>query len=211
MNSTSLEAQQHPFATLRGLARRRDAVEHCDMCAAALAPEHQHLVEPAARKLVCACDACAILFPQGAGTKYKRVARRVRWLRDFRMTDGQWDGLLIPIGMAFFLKSTIENRVLAFYPSPAGPTESLLSLEAWNDIVQDNPALNNMEPDVEALLVNRINHAEEYFVAPIDKCYELVGLIRAHWRGLSGGTEVWREIRRFFDELKRRDPEAANA
>lgn len=182
------------------------------MCGASLAPEHQHLVEPAARKLVCACDPCAILFPQGAGTKYKRVPRRGRWLRDFRMTDGQWDGLLIPIGMAFFLKSSVENRVLAFYPSPAGPTESLLSLEAWNDIVQDNPVLNNMEPDVEALLVNRLNHAQEYFLAPIDKCYELVGLIRAHWRGLSGGTEVWREIRRFFDELKRRDtPEAANA
>ena len=211
MNPTSSRAQD-PFTTLRGIARRRDAVEHCDMCGSALTPEHQHLVEPAARKLVCACDACSILFPGGAGTKYKRVPRRVRWLNDFAITDGQWDSLMIPIGMAFFLKSSIENRVLAFYPSPAGPTESLLSLETWNDIVQDNPVLNDMELDVEAFLVNRLDGPPQYFVAPIDKCYELVGLIRARWRGLSGGTEVWQEIRGFSDGLKQRDRRgAANA
>ena len=56
-----------------------------------------------------------------------------------------------------------------------------------------------MEADVEALLVNRIGHvrgfaAPEYYVLPIDECYKLVGLIRANWRGLSGGTEVWQEI-----------------
>jgi hypothetical protein len=66
-----------------------------------------------------------------------------------------------------------------------------------------------MEADVEALLVNRIGHvrgfaAAEYYVLPIDECYKLVGLIRANWRGLSGGTEVWREIGQFFDGLKRR-------
>jgi len=31
-----------------------------------------------------------------------------------------------------------------------------------------------------------------------------VGLIRTHWRGLSGGTEVWREIGSFFAALKKR-------
>jgi hypothetical protein len=30
----------------------------------------------------------------------------------------------------------------------------------------------------------------------------LVGLIRSNWRGLSGGTEVWRAIAVFFKELK---------
>jgi hypothetical protein len=59
-----------------------------------------------------------------------------------------------------------------------------------------------MEPDVEALLVNRIRNASEYYIAPIDECYKLVGLIRANWRGLSGGTEVWKEISEFFNALK---------
>ncbi len=70
-----------------------------------------------------------------------------------------------------------------------------------------------MEPDVEALLANRIEQGHdqgggegggEYYLAPIDKCYELVGLIRAQWRGLSGGPEVWKQIGLFFEELKTR-------
>ena len=114
-------------------------------------------VEPATRKLVCACDACAILFSEAGETKYKRVPRRMRFLRDFQMTDGQWDSLMIPIGMAFFLKSSVEERVVAFYPSPAGATESLLSLEAWKRSWPGESGARKMESDVEALLVNRLD------------------------------------------------------
>lgn len=204
MNPDFTPAGSSSFSTLRGLARKREASEHCDLCGAGIMDEHSHLVEPVARKLICVCEPCAILFPEGAAQKYKRVPRRTRWLRDFQITDGQWDNLMIPIGMAFFLKSGIEGRVLAFYPSPAGPTESLLSLESWNEIAEANPVLQGLEPDVEALLANRLERACQYYVAPIDKCYELVGLIRAYWRGLSGGQEVWKEIRRFFDDLQER-------
>ena len=56
--------------------------------------------------------------------------------------------------------------------------------------------------DIEALLVNRSGQARDYFIAPIDKCYELVGTIRMHWRGLSGGQEVWDRIAEFFRDLK---------
>ena len=80
------------------------------------------------------------------------------------MTDAQWDSLLIPIGLAFFLKSSTEDRVLAMYPGPAGSAESLLSLDTWTDIVQENPVLDQMEADVEALLVNRLNRAAEYYL-----------------------------------------------
>jgi hypothetical protein len=143
------------------------------------------------------------------GTKYKRVPRRVLALADFRLSDGQWDSLMVPISMAFFFRSTPDARVVAFYPSPAGATESLLPLETWKDIEEANPLLKEMEADVEALLVNRVGHvrgftAPEYYVLPIDECYKLVGLIRANWRGLSGGVEVWQEIGHFFDGLKHR-------
>jgi hypothetical protein len=43
---------------------------------------------------------------------------------------------------------------------------------------------------------------------PIDECYKLVGLIRMHWKGLSGGTEVWRELGEFFTNLKARAVES---
>jgi len=61
-----------------------------------------------------------------------------------------------------------------------------------------------MERDVEALLVNRVRGAREHFLVPMAECYSLVGLIRMHWRGLSGGREVWEEIGRFFEELRKR-------
>jgi hypothetical protein len=190
------------FATLQSLTRKPRTSEHCDMCGIAVAHKHQHLIDPMSRRLVCACDACAVLFYQSGETKYKRVPRQARFLANFQMTDGQWDSLMIPIGLAFFVESSRENRVLALYPSPAGSTESLLSLEAWWDIVQENPVLTEMESDVEALLVNRLDCEGEYYLAPIDRCYQLVGLIRSNWRGLSGGTEVWEKIRDFFAELK---------
>jgi hypothetical protein len=201
--------QESAFATLRQFARKRTPIERCEMCSRELAPEHEHLVEPASRKLICACQACAILFDGQSGTKYKRVPRRARLLADFQLTEAQWDGLMVPIDMAFFFKSTPQGRVIALYPSPAGPTESLLPLETWVDIEQANPILKTMEPDVTALLVNRVGHhragvAAEYYLVPIDECYKLVGLIRMHWRGLSGGTEVWREIGAFFTALERR-------
>jgi Family of unknown function (DUF5947) len=189
------------------------------MCSAELAADHQHLIEPSNRKLICSCDACAILFSGGAETKYRRVPRRIRFLPDFHLTDAQWESLMIPINMAFFFHSTAAEHVLALYPSPAGATESLLSLDSWEEIVQSNPMLKEMEPDVEALLVNRVGVARgysdaEYYLVPIDECYKLVGLIRAHWRGLSGGTKVWEEIAEFFAGLKQRSTsvrEASNA
>jgi hypothetical protein len=172
------------------------------MCGAALMAAHQHLIDPSSRRLVCACDACTILFYRGGETKYKSIPRGTRRLASFQLSDGQWDTLMIPIGLAFFVKSSTEGRVLALYPSPAGATESMLDLSAWTDIVEENPILQEMEADVEALLVNRLNRDAEYYLAPIDKCYELVGLIRANWRGLSGGSEVWSKIHDLLAELK---------
>lgn len=195
--------QNRAFATLRRFARARAPVERCEMCGAELAAEHQHLIEPQSRKLSCACQPCAILFSGQVEKKYKSVPRRIRFLPDFQLTDAQWNSLAIPIGMAFFFHSTPAGKTIALYPSPAGATESLLDLDAWHDIAQDNAKLKQMEPDVEALLVNRVRGSSgEYYLVPIDVCYKLVGLIRAHWRGLSGGTEVWNEIGQFFAGLK---------
>ncbi len=203
------------FEKLRRFVRpSAPLVERCELCSAAIASDHQHLIEPANRKLVCACDACAILF--GSQTKYKRVPRNVERLKDFQMSDGQWDGLMMPINLAFFFHSTPQGRVVAMYPSPAGATESLLALDTWDEIVRDNPALETMEADVQALLANRIGHARgftdpEYYLVPIDECFKLVGLIRAKWQGLSGGTEVWQEIAEFFAALKRRSRRSSDS
>jgi hypothetical protein len=208
MKTEQFRETSQAFESLRQFARKsQKQVEKCEMCSAELRSQHAHLIELTKRRLHCTCDACAMLFSGQAGTKYKRVPRDVRLLANSRMTDAEWDGLLIPINLAFFFQNSLDSRVSALYPSPAGATDSLLPLEAWSSIVQANPLLNQLEPDVEALLVNRVGQARgtapaEYYIVPIDACYELVGLIRIHWRGLSGGAEVWQEIGNFFAGLR---------
>jgi hypothetical protein len=208
MNEFSNSPDRSPLATLRQFVRRSSSAEEqfCELCSGKIAPAHQHLLELGKRNIVCVCDACALLFSSQAAPRYRRIPRDVRLLRDFALDDQQWNSLLIPISLAYFFYNSSAGRVLAYYPSPAGATESLLDLEYWDAIVEANPVLNRMEPDVEALLVNRVRQSFEYYIAPIDQCYRLVGVIRRNWRGLSGGAEVWKQIDAFFTTLRQASP-----
>jgi hypothetical protein len=203
--ASNLPPARLPLTRLKRLAGARPDVRHrCELCGAPLAAEHQHLLELDSRQLAGACDACAILFSSEHAVRYRRVPRRARRLAELQLTDETWAALRIPINLAFFFRDGRAGNVVAMYPSPAGATESLLPLDAWTDLCAANPVLERMRADVEALLVNRIGARRDSFLVPIDHCYRLVGLIRAHWRGLSGGTDVWREIERFFQDLARR-------
>jgi Family of unknown function (DUF5947) len=199
-------ALQPAFARLRKLVRPPRAQERCELCGLGLASSHPHLLELEGGQLRCACSACALLFSGSHSGRYRRVTSHAQLLSSFHMTDAQWDSLRLPISLAFFFPSTPAGRVIAQYPSPGGATESLLPLEAWQELVEQNAVLAELEPDVEALLAHRLGPAREYYRVSIDHCYELVGLIRLHWRGLSGGTEVWKELARFFAGLKGHAP-----
>lgn len=200
-----------PMGALRRLLRETppattQPLEHCELCGVALPTEHRHLVDRTNRSLACACSACALLFErQGAlGGKYQAVPQRTLALADFQLTDAEWDELLIPVNMAFIFRSSSAGRAVAYYPSPAGATESLLSLEQWEALAARERYLAELQPDVEALLINRVGAAREHYLVPIDTCYQLVGIIRTNWRGLSGGEEVWRAIEAFFAGLRAR-------
>ena len=192
------------LAGLRRLTRPREPDERCELCSTPIPSEHRHLIEVETRMLVCSCQACSILFSGQADTKYRLVPSRVLFLEGFHLEDHEWDSLLVPVSLAFFTYSTPAGRVMAFYPSPAGATESQLGLDTWRELEAANPVLAQLEPDVEALLVNRVGAARDHFLVPIDECYRLVGLVRVGWRGLSGGSEVWREIASFFGQLRER-------
>jgi Family of unknown function (DUF5947) len=188
------------------VAQEQAAQEVCELCGEPVPPEHRHVLSVSTREIMCACRACSILFDREAASegRYRLIPDRYLFLEDFEMSDAQWESLRVPVDMAFFFYSAPAERVVAFYPSPMGPTESLLTLSAWKELEESNPILKGMERDVEALLVNRARGAREHFLVPMDKCYSLVGLIRTYWRGFTGGQEVWEEIGRFFEELRRR-------
>jgi hypothetical protein len=191
------------LATLQQFVRKpREKAEACELCAVPLSPIHQHLLELEKHRVTCACDSCAILFGANTKQKFRRIPRDVYRLKDFRMDNQEWDSLLIPINLAFFVHSSAAGHVVAQYPSPGGAMESSLDLEYWQTITENNQVLRQLEPDVEALLVNRNADPPQYYRAPIDQCFRLVGIIRTHWRGLSGGAEVWEQIDHFFGELR---------
>jgi hypothetical protein len=200
------------LSVLRGLARKQQAREVCQLCGVDVVAGHSHVLQPSNGRILCACEPCAILFSHRSDSgKFVRIPRTATRLSSFRVSDAEWNALLLPIDLAFFLNSSTVGRVVAYYPSPAGSTESLLSLEAWTVLAHDNPALERMSLDVEALLVNRTRGRRDYFIAPIDECYKLTGIIRTHWRGLSGGDEVWQQIEDFFDKLGERSFELEEA
>ncbi|MBV8142713.1 MAG: hypothetical protein JOZ60_11780 [Verrucomicrobia bacterium] len=194
--------QENVFTTLRRFAQPRLALRRCELCSVSLAAEHRHLLETSTGQVVCACDSCGLRFQAVLDGRFKLIPREVRSLPSIELTDAEWESLALPINLAFFFRSSPVNRIKAMYPSPAGATESLLPLKAWDTLAATNSALASMESDVEALLVNRVGTIREYYLAPIDVCFELVGLIRVHWRGFAGGEAVWAEIDRFFTRLR---------
>jgi len=174
--------------------------ERCEMCGETIADTHSHVVNVGTRSLLCTCRACYLLFTaEGAALAYRSIPERYLSFPSFHLTPLQWDDLQIPVGIAFFFRNSELGRTVAFYPSPAGATESELPLGAWNDIVAANPELGTLSPDVEALLV-RVGPTGEHecFLVPIDACYELVGHLRTSWRGFDGGADVRRKLQDFF-------------
>jgi hypothetical protein len=184
------------------------AGERCELCTEPISDEHGHLVDLEARTLMCACRGCYLLFSsEGAGGgHFTAVPDRYLAFPDFELSPQQWDSLQIPVSVAFFFVNSSLDRVAAFYPGPAGATESLLPLETWEQLVASNPLLATMQPDVEAFLVRSepARHGNECFIVPIDSCYELVGQLRRLWRGFDGGREARDELDAFFGRVRAR-------
>jgi hypothetical protein len=191
---------------LRGLAKPRQAApqagpeERCDLCGTTVPSDHRHMLNLYERQIVCVCESCWAL--RSGDPEFRPTGTRTMWLDQFVLPEELWAQFRIPIGLAFFMHSTVTNCVVAMYPSPAGATESELHFETWSRLVRMNPVLRDLEPDAEGLIVNRMSDPPAYAIAPIDRCYTLVGLIKASWEGISGGAGVERAIEGYFEELR---------
>jgi Family of unknown function (DUF5947) len=202
-----------PLAVLQRIRQTRPreiprAGEVCELCAEPIADEHGHLVDLEARNLMCACRGCYLLFTSdgAGGGHFRSVPDRYLSFADFELSPGQWDNLQIPVSVAFFFLNSSLGRVAAFYPGPAGATESELPLDTWAEVVEANPQLTSLQPDVEAFLVRSASDdgGPECYVVPIDACYELVGHLRQLWRGFDGGKEANAKLDSFFESVRTR-------
>jgi hypothetical protein len=184
----------------------RPAGEQCEMCTEPIGEEHRHVADLEARGVLCTCTGCYLLFTrEGAGRgRYRAIPERYRFDPAFALTPAQWDELQIPVRTAFLFLNSALDRWVAFYPSPAGATESLLPLDTWADVLAANPAFTDIARDVEALLLRQVDERFEAYLVPIDACYQLAGLVKLHWRGFDGGEEAWRRIDEFFTGLRAR-------
>jgi hypothetical protein len=201
-----------PLASLRRVTATRPMPatgERCDMCAEPVTDDHPHVVDLESRALLCTCRGCHLLFTdEQADLRYRAVPDRYLSFPGCRIDPDQWEELQIPVGLAFLFRSSVLDRTVAFYPSPAGATESELPLGTWERIREAHPELTVLRPDVEALLVRQEDGRPVVNLVPVDACYELVGRLRLLWRGFDGGREVHQAMAAFFAKVEARSTPA---
>ena len=191
------------------------AREKCEFCGVGIDAQHGHLVDLPRRVILCVCRPCYLLFMHdGAGGKrFRAIPQRYVSVPEFGDATDAWNALELPIGLAFFFRNSLNGRTTAFYPSPAGATESEVPLAAWDSVVRIAPALATMADDVEAFLVRKLapspqtgaaRQLVDALIVPIDACYELVGRIKQAWRGMQGGDDLWRDVDEFFIQAAHR-------
>jgi len=194
-----------PSTLVAGLGRLArsspvEEAEKCEICGQGISEDHRHLLELGERRILCSCEPCIAM--RSGMENYCPVGTRFVWLEEFDMPDELWAAFQLPIGLAFFFRSTGVDAVVALYPSPAGATESELHLESWEKLQALNPILDNLEADAEAFVVNRMDDEPQYAIVPIDECYRLVGLIKSTWEGISGGSAIENSVPKFFEYVR---------
>ena len=184
------------IASLRAFAAHKPvAQERCDFCGVAVASEHGHVLDAQGAPR-CACQACALLFPEQRISQYQRLEPRAQPLSPDVCTDAQWAALGIPVGLAWLFRDASDGRVRAMYPGAAGPVEA--RADALNC---DVALIDQLQPGIEALLVRRGRGDTQCWRVSMDHCWRLAGLLRRHWRGFEGGADVHARVEQFFREL----------
>jgi hypothetical protein len=186
----------------RQAPRPEPSTATCELCPIGIGEDHRHLLHLVERRIVCVCETCWSL--RSGDPEFRPPGSRTLWLEDFAIADEIWSSFQIPIGLAFLMRSSVSGGVVALYPSPVGATESELELTAWDALCAANPVLDQMEPDAEALIVNRTTDPHQYAIVPVDQCYSMVGLIKSRWEGISGGRGVEDAVGEFFERLRAR-------
>lgn len=206
-----VEPRRPARSDVASTAPRSSAVtlSRCDLCGQELpGGRHTVLFDRLWRSLDCACRTCAALLGGSRDRHYLRVPRRVERLDSFAIDDDTWNALGVPIGLAYFARRAGSGEVFACYPGPAGGVEAGVDALAWSELVAANPDLADLEPEVEALMVDRRPGAPpRCYRLSIDECYRLVGVVHAACHGYREGGSAEAAIEGFFAGLAD-EPEA---
>jgi hypothetical protein len=163
-------------------------VERCELCGGPAGEEHPHVVDTEAAgpsSLACACRPCHLLLAASQGGRWRAVLDDWRAVDDVELPD-------VPVGVAFVVVDARRDRPVAYYPGPAGATQSEL------DVAVD--ALPALAPGTEALVVRD----GEAFVVPVSAAYALAGELRTTWEGLTGGDAPTRVLDAFVEQARSR-------
>lgn len=163
--------------------RRVSGADRCELCAAPLESAHEHLYEPRARQVRCACQACLLIVPTGTAT-YRRVPRRFERLA---LDSHMWlDELGVPVGVSTIIARD-GGRTVVGYPGPAGLVESELDASQCARLLAELPA--PLVPEVEAIVLSTLPGGGAWLTG-IDVVFEMIAELRRNWHGITGGPEA---------------------
>jgi hypothetical protein len=182
------------LSTLKRFVAPRPPADVCGLCSTPVGPTHAHLFDRVRQALDCACAPCALVLEQNPKARWVLVPHRAERLPESPIGAAEWESLGVPIGLAFFVRSSTEGAVTAWYPGPAGAVRCRLTFE---------PPRLDLAEDVEALLVTRLYGASAAYRLSIDECFALVGLIRSKWHGFTGGGVVRDAVTEFLARIDR--------
>lgn len=178
--------------------------EECELCSRVIAEDHEHLLEPDARRVLCACAACAARHSPGAprsSARYLKVESRVSSLDEVQIDEVAWAELQVPASVGFFAVRSRTGEVVATFPGRAAMIETFVPLKAWGALERQFPVLKSLLPDIEGLLFRRTARHRRFLRASIDHCYELSSLLRESESPCAAQDAPVVQV--FFDRLER--------
>ena len=202
------------FSCCGGSCAGRPPAERCELCGRPSPPEHAHLIEPAARQLLCACDRAPSCSPaadadlQARSTRHHAICATSADRRAVgRADDSDRSGVL------FLQQPGQPEWSPCIRAPPVRPNRSSISRHGTRSS-RDNPVFARSSPTSRRSSSTGTSdraprgtsgaHRPDYYVVPIDECLQAGRPDPQSWSGLSGGTAVWERDRGFFADLKAR-------
>src|ERR1700741_3839578 len=86
----------------------------CELCRGPAGLLHSHVVDLEARRLLCKCRPCYLLFTHsGAGAGGFRMGTELYLRVRSSLSDAPWESLQIPVGIAFVIRNSKQDRTIA--------------------------------------------------------------------------------------------------